>query len=108
MVVVYALMALVVLFFIFRFVSISTNMTTQKGIVKSVSATAHKDIVIELEDNSSYYINRGMEGGINYEWFQKYLPGHEVELYIQNEHLFGANGNRIVEISINDSCIYKK
>ena len=55
-----------------------------------------------------YYINRGMESEINYEWFQNYLPGHEIELYIQNEHLFGSNSNRIVEVSINDSCIYKK
>lgn len=54
------------------------------------------------------YINRGMESEINYEWFQNYLPGHEIELYIQNEHLFGSNSNRIVEVSINDSCIYKK
>ena len=49
-----------------------------------------------------------MESEINYEWFQNYLPGHEIELYIQNEHLFGSNSNRIVEVSINDSCIYKK
>lgn len=55
-----------------------------------------------------YYINRGMESEINYEWFQNYLPSHEIELYIQNEHLFGSNSNRIVEVSINDSCIYKK
>lgn len=55
-----------------------------------------------------YSINRGMESEINYEWFQNYLPGHEIELYIQNEHLFGSNSNRIVEVSINDSCIYKK
>ena len=49
-----------------------------------------------------------MESEINYEWFQNYLPGHEIELYIQNEHLFGSNSNRIVEVSINDSGIYKK
>lgn len=55
-----------------------------------------------------YILNRGMESEINYEWFQNYLPGHEIELYIQNEHLFGSNSNRIVEVSINDSCIYKK
>lgn len=93
---------------IFRFVSISNNISLQRGIVRSVSATEHNDIVIELENDSFYYINRGMESEINYEWFQNYLPGHEIELYIQNEHLFGSNSNRIVEVSINDSCIYKK
>ena len=83
-------MAFIALFLIFRFVSISNNISLQRGIVRSVSATEHNDIVI------------------NYEWFQNYLPGHEIELYIQNEHLFGSNSNRIVEVSINDSCIYKK
>lgn len=107
-IVVYVLMAFIVLFLIFRFVSISNNISLQRGIVRSVSATEHNDIVIELENDSFYYINRGMESEINYEWFQNYLPGHEIELYIQNEHLFGSNSNRIVEVSINDSCIYKK
>ena len=107
-IVVYVLMAFIALFLIFRFVSISNNISLQRGIVRSVSATEHNDIVIELENDSFYYINRGMESEINYEWFQNYLPGHEIELYIQNEHLFGSNSNRIVEVSINDSCIYKK
>lgn len=107
-IVVYVLMAFIALFLIFRFVSISNNISLQRGIVRSVSATEHNDIVIELENDSFYYINRGMESEINYEWFQNYLPGHEIELYIQNEHLFGSNSNRIVEVSINDSGIYKK
>ena len=107
-IVVYVLMAFIALFLIFRFVSISNNISLQRGIVRSVSATEHNDIVIELENDSFYYINRGMESEINYEWFQNYLPGHEIELYIQNEHLFGSNSNRIVTVSINDSCIYKK
>ena len=101
-IVVYVLMAFIALFLIFRFVSISNNISLQRGIVRSVSATEHNDIVIELENDSFYYINRGMESEINYEWFQNYLPGHEIELYIQNEHLFGSNSNRIVEVSIND------
>ena len=90
--------------------SISNNISLQEGgiVRKLASATGHNDIVIELENDSFYYINRGMESEINYEWFQNYLPGHEIELYIQNEHLFGSNSNRIVEVSINDSCIYKK
>lgn len=108
MILVYALMAFIALFLILRFVSISNNINLQKGIVRSVSATEHNDIVIELENDSFYYINRGMESEINYEWFQNYLPGHEIELHIQSEHLFGSNSNCIVEVSINDSCIYKK
>ena len=87
-IVVYVLMAFIALFLIFRFVSISNNISLQRGIVRSVSATEHNDIVIELENDSFYYINRGMESEINYEWFQNYLPGHEIELYIQNEYLF--------------------
>ena len=107
-IVVYVLMAFIALFLIFRFVSISNNISLQRGIVRSVSATEHNDIVIELENDSFYYINRGMESEINYEWFQNYFPGNEKELYIKNEHLFGSNSNRIVEVSINDSGIYKK
>ena len=101
-------MAFIALFLIFRFVSISNNISLQRGIVRSVSATEHNDIVIELENDSFYYINRGMESEINYEWFQNYLPSHEIELYIEIEHLFGAISIRIVDVSINDSCIYKK
>lgn len=68
-IVVYVLMAFIALFLIFRFVSISNNISLQRGIVRSVSATEHNDIVIELENDSFYYINRGMESEINYEWF---------------------------------------
>ena len=65
-IVVYVLMAFIALFLIFRFVSISNNISLQRGIVRSVSATEHNDIVIELENDSFYYINRGMESEINY------------------------------------------
>ena len=64
-IVVYVLMAFIALFLIFRFVSISNNISLQRGIVRSVSATEHNDIVIELENDSFYYINRGMESEIN-------------------------------------------
>ena len=46
-------MAFIALFLIFRFVSISNNISLQRGIVRSVSATEHNDIVIELENDSS-------------------------------------------------------
>ncbi|RGJ54283.1 hypothetical protein DXD58_01185 [Bacteroides sp. D20] len=60
-IVVYVLMAFIALFLIFRFVSISNNISLQRGIVRSVSslqrgivrsvsATEHNDIVIELEN----------------------------------------------------------
>lgn len=45
-------MAFIALFLIFRFVSISNNISLQRGIVRSVSATEHNDIVIELENDS--------------------------------------------------------
>lgn len=48
-------MAFIALFLIFRFVSISNNISLQRGIVRSVSATEHNDIVIELENDSFYY-----------------------------------------------------
>lgn len=51
-------MAFIALFLIFRFVSISNNISLQRGIVRSVSATEHNDIVIELENDSFYYKNR--------------------------------------------------
>ena len=51
--------------------SISNNISLQRGIVRSVSATEHNDIVIELENDSFYYINRGMESEINY---GSYIP----------------------------------
>ena len=54
-IVVYVLMAFIALFLIFRFVSISNNISLQRGIVRSVSATEHNDIVIELENDSFYY-----------------------------------------------------
>lgn len=51
-------MAFIALFLIFRFVSISNNISLQRGIVRSVSATEHNDIVIELENDSFYEKNR--------------------------------------------------
>lgn len=56
-IVVYVLMAFIALFLIFRFVSISNNISLQRGIVRSVSATEHNDIVIELENDSFYNKN---------------------------------------------------
>ena len=69
-IVVYVLMAFIALSLIFRFVSISNNISLQRGIVRSVSATEHNDIVIELENDSFYYINRGMESEINMNGFR--------------------------------------
>lgn len=105
---VYIGISFVILFLIVRFFSISSSFITKKGIVKCVSTTEHNDVIIELENDSSYYINRGIECGLNIEWFQNYLPGQEVKLHIQNEHLFGTHSSRIIEICINDSCIYTK
>lgn len=62
-IVVYVLMAFIALFLIFRFVSISNNISLQRGIVRSVSATEHNDIVIELENDSFYYKRRKKKQG---------------------------------------------
>lgn len=56
-------MAFIALFLIFRFVSISNNISLQRGIVRSVSATEHNDIVIELENDSFYYKRRKKKQG---------------------------------------------
>ena len=67
-------MAFIALFLIFRFVSISNNISLQRGIVRSVSATEHNDIVIELENDSFYFILYSIIGSSLFTSVAKIIP----------------------------------
>lgn len=94
------------LFLIFKFAITPSSLIIKKGVVENIFVTEHNDIVIELTNDSSFYINRGVESGIEINNFKTALIGHEIELYIQNKHLFGSNSTHISKIYKNDSCIY--
>lgn len=49
------------------------------GVVEKMKLTSGNDFVFKLKDNPvKYYINRGIESGLNYQDFEKKLMGEVV------------------------------
>jgi hypothetical protein len=68
---------------IFRPVPISSESRSNKvtGTVKSIYEGGVKDVVFQLnETDTKYYINRGLESGLNLETLRDQLMGREVTI----------------------------
>ena len=78
---IFGALILVVLFIFLRPVPIvpESEAITVKGKVKSIFEGGVKDVVFVLEDQASrFYINRGLENGLNLNDLQNRLVGKEV------------------------------
>ena len=68
------------------------------GIVKDVSIEKHNDILLVFVNGESYYVNRGIETGLNIEWMIDSLPQKNVQLQVQR--------NKITEMYYNGIRLY--
>lgn len=90
--------------------------TSNCSYIKSVVVDMHQgegenDIVFVLEnDRNEYYINRGLEHGLDIEKLKNRIEGQEIELlYIRYwTPIFTSAPRHIAEISLNQEIIYSE
>ena len=83
------------------------------GIIKSVSEGGEKDLVFELEnEETTYYINRGLENGFELDKSKSDFIGKKVTLnYAKNWTPlapFGTTCKHITQISIDNKEVYSE
>lgn len=109
-----SLIAVVVIFFaLFLALTGIVGGRSILGKVKSVEATVvdiyegpSYDIVFDMSDSRSYYINRGTKQGLNIDSMRYYYLNQKLELsYVS---LFGSKGGHISRIKLGDSVVYNE
>ncbi len=105
---------LIAFFLIFRPVPIVTESEAivEKGIVSDIYEGGVKDIAFRLENNQRvYYINRGLEQGLNLKELKKKLIGNEV-VFKYPKHWTPLDWNNkikhISKIEINGEVIFNE
>ncbi|WP_333878207.1 hypothetical protein [Flavobacterium sp.] len=83
------------------------------GKVKSVSEGGVKDLVFELENNSTaYYINRGLENGFELEDAKRQFTGKNITLFYADSWTplapFGTTSKHISHAIVNDTVVYNE
>lgn len=88
------------------------NSVKVSGTVKSISEGGVKDIVFELENDSTlYYINRGFENGFNLAKAKKDFEGKKIKLfYAKSRSPLALEGcsKHITHAVLNDSVIFSE
>ena len=89
-------------FFIIKPVSIVTGEKAfAQGLVVDIYEGGVKDVVLRLkDDNASYYINRGLEAGMDIKGLKEKLIGNTIEL---NYH---KPSKHIYKLEFNDEVLY--
>jgi len=102
--------------FIIALTAIDTSMENSvkvSGTVKSITEGGVKDVVFELEnDSTKYYINRGFENGFNLAKARKDFEGKKIKLFYAKSWTplapFGTQCKHITQATINDSLIFSE
>lgn len=89
------------------------NATVIVGKVKSVAEGGVKDLVFELENNNTtYYINRGLENGFELEDAKRQFTGKNITLFYTEAWTplapFGSTSKHLSRAIINDTVIYSE
>ena len=93
---------ILVCFFIIRPVSfVIWEKAFTQGLVVDIYEDGVKDVVLKLkDDNSSYYINRGLETGMDIKGLKEKLIGNSVELD------YHKPSKHIYKLEFNDEILY--
>ena len=83
------------------------------GVIKSVSEGGEKDLVFELEnEETTYYINRGLENGFYLDKSKSEFVGKKVTLNYAKSWTplapFGTTCKHITQISIDNKEVYSE
>ena len=97
-VIIFVFCALVLGFMIFKTVPVESedNGVVLKGLVVDIYEAGAKDIVFKLDnDNSSYYINRGLEVGMDIDDLKEKLIGNTIEIkyHMHSRHIYKLEHN---------------
>jgi hypothetical protein len=110
----------IVFIFVLLFILILKPINTSKencvkiiGKVKSVVEGGRHDLVIELENNNTtYYINRGLENGFSIQKASKDFIGKNVIIYYAKSWTplaqFGKDSEHICQLIIGDRIAYSE
>ena len=87
------------------------NMETVSAVVTGVRATGSYDIFFKVRDHEgeNFYINRGVERGLDPEAIEAFVKGKGVDLtFVKHQSLFDPNGraHHLVMVSCGDSLIF--
>lgn len=114
-VLIFTVLLIVALFFVFRPISITRdNSIVFNTTVYKVGEGSEKNVILQLENGSgTYYINHGLQKGLNLETLQKELVNQKVTvLYLKPSFVSGfspvADTKYITELRLGDKVIYSE
>lgn len=112
----YFLIILILAFFILALIPINpdkANSVAVSGTVKTIREGGVKDMVIQFEnDKSWYYINRAFENGFELNKAKNDFEGKEITLYYAKSWSpltrFGTSSRHITHLAVKDSVVYSE
>ncbi len=112
---IFTVLIIVALFFVFRPISITRdNSIVFNTTVYKVGEGSEKNVILQLKNGSgTYYINHGLQKGLNLETLQKELVNQKVTvLYLKPSFVSGfspvADTKYITELRLGDKVIYSE
>ncbi len=77
------------------------------GEVKAIGEAGTNDVTIELTDHSAYfYINRGLERGLDLGDLRTHLLGQQIQLW--HAKSWPLRGGHVVQLQVGDDIIYSE
>lgn len=77
------------------------------GKVEAITEGASYDVMIKLKDNPTiYYVNRGLERGLELTNLKKTLEGQELELW--HAKTWYLSGGHITQLQVGEEIIYSE
>ena len=97
-VITFVICTLVLSFMIFKMVPVESedNSVILQGLVVDIYEAGAKDIVFKLDnDNFNYYINRGLEAGMDIDDLKDKLIGNTIEIkyHMHSRHIYKLKHN---------------
>lgn len=106
-----AIIAVPTLLVVFAFFAIGpvdiskSNCQVREGIVERISEAASYDVVVKLQDDDAiYYVNRGLERGLELDDLKTQLEGKKVKLW--HAKSWHITGGHITQLEADKQIIY--
>ncbi len=114
-IIIFTVLIIALLFLVFRPISVSRdNSIVIKTTIDKVSQGSEDNIILKLNNTSGiFYINHGLQKGLNLDTLQQELQNREVSvLYLKSNFFSGLSPVRgtkyITELKLGDKVIYSE
>lgn len=114
-IIIFTLLIILLLFLVFRPIPVSRdNSIVINAIVDNVKKGSEANIILKLNNASGiFYINHGLQKGLNLDTLQKELVNHEVSVHYLKSNFFSGfspvEGTKyITELKLGDKVIYSE